>query len=170
MTPQAAVGTGLGGLAAAGAGGTGIAYMAGAFETTSTYLTQAKEDVDIKGKKEYIGGNKAEITKLLTENTKNEAYQTALDEVWDDMSDVELKKKESGLNKPVKGDIKTEGKSEDVAVYINDVFIHLKKHWRNLLQKQKLIKKNEMLLKRLVFIPNNLLHPLELNNLCQLKQ
>ncbi|GCE63083.1 hypothetical protein [Candidatus Mycoplasma haematohominis] len=32
MTPQAAVGAGLGGLAAAGVGGTGIAYAAGAFE------------------------------------------------------------------------------------------------------------------------------------------
>ncbi|WP_216082672.1 hypothetical protein [Candidatus Mycoplasma haematohominis] len=32
MTPQAAAGAGLGGLAAAGVGGTGIAYAAGAFE------------------------------------------------------------------------------------------------------------------------------------------
>ncbi|WP_216082651.1 hypothetical protein [Candidatus Mycoplasma haematohominis] len=96
MTPQAAVGTGLGGLAVAGAGGTAVAYVAGAFKGTEnkktneqeqpTYLSQALEVASKKGK-EYIGKNDNNRIKALLGESKTPKYSEALKNVWEKMTD-----------------------------------------------------------------------------------
>ncbi|GCE63054.1 hypothetical protein MHSWG343_00320 [Candidatus Mycoplasma haematohominis] len=94
MAPQAAVGTGLGGLAVAGAGGTAVAYAAGAFgekeskknEEVKTYLSQALEVASKKGK-EYIGKNDNNRIKVLLGESKTPKYSEALKNVWEKMTD-----------------------------------------------------------------------------------
>ncbi|GCE63043.1 hypothetical protein MHSWG343_00210 [Candidatus Mycoplasma haematohominis] len=87
MTPQAAVGTGLGGLAAAGAGGTAVAYAAGAFSET-TY----KDFEDYVNKKGLIYIEEVEdtksnsIKKLLDEDHNNSnGYREKLKGKWDSL-------------------------------------------------------------------------------------
>ncbi len=94
MTPQVAAGAGIGGLVAAGAGGSAIAYAAGAFDgnkSTNTdntsavsliYRSQAEEELK-NDNKEYIGNNlEGRIKKLLyDENAKDGAYLTSVKSV-----------------------------------------------------------------------------------------
>ncbi|GCE63088.1 hypothetical protein [Candidatus Mycoplasma haematohominis] len=97
MTPQVAVGTGLGGLAAAGVGGSAIAYAAGAFEgkekktdenTIKTYFTEAKKD-NTNANKKYIGGDgqDVKVKKWLKESDKEKQYKKDL---GDNLGSMEL--------------------------------------------------------------------------------
>ncbi|GCE63062.1 hypothetical protein [Candidatus Mycoplasma haematohominis] len=104
MTPQAAVGTGLGGLAAAGVGGTAVAYAAGAFgekeikkdEEVKNYLFQALAASSNAGK-EYIGENKDSRIKTLLADSTSPKYSETLKNVWDKMNDDTS---ENSLGKP----------------------------------------------------------------------
>ncbi|WP_216082654.1 hypothetical protein [Candidatus Mycoplasma haematohominis] len=128
MTSQAAVGTGLGGLAAAGAGGTAVAYAAGAFggdkstnsDNTSvaslTYRLQAEEELKTE-KKEYIGNNLEDrIKKLLYDaSTKDSNYLTSVKGVWTDMN----KQDKMQEDQPGSDDIENSDKQDSIVDYIN---------------------------------------------------
>ncbi|WP_216082681.1 hypothetical protein [Candidatus Mycoplasma haematohominis] len=88
MTPQAAVGAGLGGLAAAGAGGTGIAYAAGAFggkesktdeSSKETYLSKASKPT-LSANKKYIGedGQDTRVKSWLQSSDQGTQYKQDL--------------------------------------------------------------------------------------------
>ncbi|WP_216082645.1 hypothetical protein [Candidatus Mycoplasma haematohominis] len=104
MTPQAAIGTGLGGLAAAGAGGTAVAYAAGAFKGTEnkttnnkepTYLSQALKE-NSSPIKEYIGNSNDKIKTLLGDNNTPK-YSETLKGAWEKMTEDPSG---TSLNKP----------------------------------------------------------------------
>ncbi|WP_216082668.1 hypothetical protein [Candidatus Mycoplasma haematohominis] len=93
MTPQAAAGAGIGGLA--GAGGTAVAYAAGAFngkeskkkeKVGETYLSQASK-LNSKENKEYIGTNDKDRIKTLLGENNSPKYADTLKEAWDSMED-----------------------------------------------------------------------------------
>ncbi|GCE63085.1 hypothetical protein [Candidatus Mycoplasma haematohominis] len=102
MTPQAAVGTGLGGLAAAGAGGTAVAYAAGAFnkvdeETTYANFGEYAKKIGLT----YIGNIGDEeansIKKLLDEDKTGNAngYRDKLKSRWDSIVETSLNGKDN---------------------------------------------------------------------------
>ncbi|GCE63895.1 hypothetical protein [Candidatus Mycoplasma haematohominis] len=121
MSTQA-VGAAAAGTVVIGGGGTLAAYAAGAFDKDN-YLTQAKKDSDIKNKKEYIGKNKDEISKLLSSGTTDTTYQTALDGAWDNMDSSGL----PSITKPEKTSVKDNTKASEVANYTNAWCEHISK-------------------------------------------
>ncbi|GCE63082.1 hypothetical protein [Candidatus Mycoplasma haematohominis] len=121
MTPQAGVGTGLGGLAAAGAGGSAIAYAAGAFNGNEpTYLSQALKAVSEQNK-EYIGRNvNKKIESLLSEKTgTTPKYLDSLKGAWDRMVDDAnpLLGKPGGNTSDLFQETKLESKKGEISTY-----------------------------------------------------
>ncbi|GCE63078.1 hypothetical protein [Candidatus Mycoplasma haematohominis] len=105
MTPQVAAGVGLGGLAAAGAGGSAIAYAAGAFNKKDEVVTYANFEAYVRSKNwTYIGGLEDtannSIKNLLDEDktSQKNGYRDKLSAEWGKMKHSDL----TGTVKPTK--------------------------------------------------------------------
>ncbi|GCE63734.1 hypothetical protein [Candidatus Mycoplasma haematohominis] len=129
MSTQA-IGAAAAGTAVLGGGGVTIAYAAGAFsasktqeEERDTYLTQAKKE--LQATKDYIGNDKTRIQGLLSSTSDTPAYKTTLSGVWGNMSETELKTKDSSLEKPADSEIQDSTKASSVADYVNKWCTHI---------------------------------------------